>query len=153
MTTADITSVRPGSRMLENDYGIRTVFLAFLAAIFIHFAVACLLAALTGVFSPTIQPDESPAELTFVDLSTAKNPEFIETDESRKSADAPKEKTFESNANSIAASEVPATVDAALPSQAGKDRPFVELETHPYSLKIDGTEPRPSASKGREDQS
>jgi len=32
-----------------------------------------------------------------------------------------------------------------LPSQNGKDRPFVDLETHPYSLQMNGVQPRPSA--------
>src|SRR5205823_702003 len=70
----------------------------------------------------------------------------IETDESKKSVEPPKEKTFESNANSIAASELPATGEAPLPSQTGKDRPFVDLETHPHSLEIKGAQPQPSAA-------
>jgi outer membrane biosynthesis protein TonB len=152
LTTASPSSgafARPGTRTLDHEYDARTVFLALLAAIFIHFAVACLLASLSGVFSPTIPFDEKPAELTLVDLSSAqpvsKNPAFIETDESKQSVEAPKEKTFESNANSIAASELPAGGDAALPSQEGKDRPLVDLETHPYSPEMNGPQPQPSA--------
>jgi len=149
MTTADFMFARSGSRTLDHDYDARTVFLALLAAIFLHLAVACLLAALSGVFSPATPFDEKPVELTFVDLSPAqlvsKNPAFIETDESKKSAEAPREKTFESNANSIAASELPASGEAPLPSQMGKDRPFVDLETHPYSLQMNGAQPQPSA--------
>src|SRR5262245_5231141 len=103
MTTADIMFASPG-RTLDHEYDARTVFLAVLAAILIHLAVACLLASLSGVFSPTVPFEDKPVELTFVDLSpVSKNPAFIETDESKKSAEAPKEKTFESNANSIAA--------------------------------------------------
>ena len=150
MTTADFMFARSGSRTLDQDYDARTVLLALLAAIFLHLAVACLLAALSGVFSPATPFDEKPVELTFVDLSPAqlvsKNPAFIETDESKKSAEAPREKTFESNANSIAASELPATGQAPLPSQAGKDRPFVDLETHSYSLQMNGALPQPSAA-------
>jgi len=149
MTTADFMFARSGSRTLDQDYDARTVLLALLAAIFLHLAVACLLAALSGVFSPATPFDEKPVELTFVDLSPAqlvsKNPAFIETDESKKSAEAPREKTFESNANSIAASELPASGEAPLPSQMGKDRPFVDLETHPYSLQMNGAQPQPSA--------
>jgi len=149
MTTADFMFARSGSRTLDHDYDARTVLLALLAAIFLHLAVACLLAALSGVFSPATPFDEKPVELTFVDLSPAqlvsKNTAFIETDESKKSAEAPREKTFESNANSIAASELPASGEAPLPSQMGKDRPFVDLETHPYSLQMNGAQPQPSA--------
>ena len=147
MTTADIMFARPGSRTLDHESDARTVFLALVAAILIHLAVACLLAALSGVLSPTASFEENPVELTFVDLSpVSKNPAFIETDESKKSAEAPKEKTFESNANSIAASELPASGEAPLPSQAGKDRPSVDLETHAYSLQMNGAQPQPSAA-------
>src|SRR5438046_10634058 len=69
----------------------------------------------------------------------------METDESKQVAE-PKEKTFESNANSIAASGLPATGEAPLPSQQGKDRPFVELETHPYAPERQGVIPQPSAA-------
>jgi outer membrane biosynthesis protein TonB len=147
MTTADTIFARPGSRTLDHEYDARTVFLALIAAILIHLAVACLLAALSGVLSPTVPFEEKPVELTFVDLPpVSKNPAFIETDESKKSAEAPKEKTFESNADSVAASELPASGEAPLPSQTGKDRPFVDLETQAYSLQMNGAQPQPSAA-------
>ena len=68
----------------------------------------------------------------------------METDESKQSVEPPKEKTFESNANSIAASELPATGEAPLPSQQGKERPSVDLETHAYTPEIKGAIPQPS---------
>ena len=67
----------------------------------------------------------------------------METAPSKESAEKPKEQTFESNANSIAASKLPATGDAPLPSQDGKERPAVNLETHDYSLPTDGSKPQP----------
>jgi hypothetical protein len=148
MTTADIMFAQPGNRTIGHEYDARTVLWALLAAIFIHLMVAFLLAAFGGVFSPSAPIEENPVQLTFVDLSPAplvpKNSAFMETDESKKSAEPPKEKTFESNANSIAASELPATGEAPLPSQTGKDRPFVDLETHPHSLQMNGAQPQPS---------
>jgi len=122
---------------------------ALLAAIAIHLAVAFLLAAFSGVFAPTVPFEEKPAELTLLDLSPAslvpKNSAFIETDESKK-APEPKDKTFESNANSIGASEVAATGELPLPSQAGKDRPFMDLETHSYSRDMNGAQIEQSAA-------
>jgi len=148
MTTVDIMFAQPGDRTIGHEYDARTVLWALLAAIFIHLMVAFLLAAFGGVFSPSAPIEENPVQLTFVDLSPAplvpKNSAFMETDESKKSAEPPKEKTFESNANSIAASELPATGEAPLPSQTGKDRPFVDLETHPHSLQMNGAQPQPS---------
>src|SRR6266576_2300166 len=148
MTTADITFAQPGTSEIfrEHEYETRTVLFAVLAAILIHLLVALLLAAYSGVFSPTIPVEDKPVELTLVDLSPAsKNSAFIETDESKK-APEPKEKTFESNANSIGASELAATGELPLPSQTGKDRPFMDLETHQHSLETKGAQPQPSAA-------
>src|SRR5213080_465817 len=148
MTTADIMFAQPGNSetFREHEHETRTVLFALLAAILIHLLVALLLAAYGGVFSPPIPVEEKPVELTLVDLSPAsKNFAFVETDESKK-APEPKEKTFESNANSIGASELAATGELPLPSQTGKDRPFMDLETHQHSLETKGAQPQPSAA-------
>jgi outer membrane biosynthesis protein TonB len=87
-------------------------------------------------------------ELTFVDLSptsASKNSAFIETDESKK-APEPKDKTFESNANSIGASELAAVGELPLPSQDGKDRPLMDFETNPHSLETKGAQPQQSTA-------
>jgi outer membrane biosynthesis protein TonB len=150
MTTADIMFDQPGNRTIDHEYDGRAVLWALLAAILIHLVIAFLLAVFGGVLSPALPMEENPVQLTFVDLSpaplVAKNSAFIETDESKKSAAPPQEKTFESNANSIAASELPAAGDAPLPSQMGKDRPLLDLETHPHSLQMNGAQPQPSAA-------
>jgi len=148
MTTADIMFAQPGNpeSFRDHEYETRTVLLAILAAILIHLLVAFFLAAFSGVFSPTLPVEDKPVELTFMDLSPAsKNSAFIETDESKK-APEPKEKTFESNANSIGASELAATGELPLPSQTGKDRPFMDLETQQRSLETKGAQPQPSAA-------
>jgi outer membrane biosynthesis protein TonB len=150
MTTADIMFAQPGNRTIDHESNARAVLWALLAAIFIHLVIAFLLALFGGVFSPAVPIEDKPVQLTFVDLSPVplvpKNSAFMETDESKKSAEPPKEKTFESNANSIAASELPATGEAPLPSQTGKERPFVDLETHASSLQMNGAQPQPSAA-------
>src|SRR6266446_7022772 len=148
MTTADIMVAQPGNpeSLRDHEYNARTILWALLAAIAIHLVIAFLLAAFGGVFSPSVPMQEKPVELTFVDLSPAsKNSAFIETDESKK-APEPKDKTFESNANSIGASELAATGELPLPSQAGKDRPFMDLETNPYSLETKGAQPQQSSA-------
>jgi Gram-negative bacterial TonB protein C-terminal len=151
MTTADIMFAQPGNTesFRDHEYDARTVLWALLAAVAIHLAVAFLLAAFSGVFSPALPMPEKPAELTLMDLSPTsfvpKNSAFIETDESKK-APEPKDKTFESNANSIGASETDAAGEMPLPSQAGKDRPFMDLETHPYSRDMKGTQTEQSAA-------
>src|SRR6266480_6728462 len=150
MTTADIMFDQPGNRTIDHEYDGRAVLWALLAAILIHLVIAFLLAVFGGVLSPALPMEENPVQLTFVDLSptplVSKNSAFIETDESKKSVAPPQEKTFESNANSIAASELPAAGEAPLPSQMGKDRPLLDLETHPHSLQMNGAQPQPSAA-------
>ncbi len=149
MTTADIMFAQPGNpeSLRDHEYEKRTVLLALLAAILIHLLVAFFLAAFGGVFSPTTPVEDKPSELTFMDLAPTapKNSAFIETDESKK-APEPKEKTFESNANSIGASELAAAGELPLPSQAGKDHPFMDFETNPHSLETNGAQPQPSAA-------
>jgi outer membrane biosynthesis protein TonB len=150
MTTAEIMFAQPGDRTIDRKEEARKVLWALLAALFIHLVVAYSLAVLGGTFSPAFPVEEKPVELTLVDLPSTplvpKNAAFMETDESKQSAEPPKEKTFESNANSIAASGLPATGEAPLPSQQGKDRPFVDLETHPYAPEMKGAIPQPSTA-------
>jgi outer membrane biosynthesis protein TonB len=150
MTTADTMLAPLGNpeSFRDDEYDTRTILWALLAAIGIHLAIAFLLASFSGVFSPSLPMEDKPVELTFVDLPASlvpKNSSFVETDESKK-APEPKEKTFESNANSIGASELAAAGELPLPSQAGKDRPLMDLETNPYSLQTKGAQPQQSSA-------
>jgi outer membrane biosynthesis protein TonB len=143
MTTADIVFAQP-DRLRDQEQDARMVLWALLVAILIHLIAAFLLAAFSGFFSPSLPAPEKPVELTFMDLSPAsaasKNSAFIETED--KNAPEPKDKTFESNANSIGASELAATGEMPLPSQAGKDRPLMDFETNPHSLETKGAQPQ-----------
>ncbi|MEY2520190.1 MAG: hypothetical protein QOF24_1949 [Verrucomicrobiota bacterium] len=139
--------------MMEQTKERRKLALAILISLFLHLAIGYSLAAFGGVFKPTPPPDDTPSELTIVDLSAPppplvpKNPAYMQTDPSKESAEKPKEQTFESNANSLAASKQPATGDLPLPSQDGKDRPFTQLDTHDFSLQTQGSQPQPPAQK------
>ena len=147
MTTADTLFAQP-DRLRDHEQDARMIFWALLVAILIHLLAAFLLAAFSGFFSPSLPVPEKPVELTLMDLSpasTAKNSQFIETDESKK-APEPKDKTFESNANSIGAAELAATGELPLPSQAGKDRPLMDFETNPHSLETKGAQPQQNAA-------
>src|SRR6266704_412409 len=155
MTTADILFAQPGNpeSLRDHEYQTRTILLAVLLAILIHLLVAFFLAAFGGVFSPATHVEDKPVELTFVDLAptATKNSAFVETDESKK-APEPKEKTFESNANSIGATELAATGELPLPSQTGKDLPFMDLETHQHSLETKGAQPQQSTAASQQKQ-
>ena len=152
MPTAEFIIGRSADDAVERKQEVRKIFWALLAAVIIHLVVGCFLASFHDLLFSKITPaeEEKPVELTIVDLpkpgpALPKNAMFMETDESKQAAEPPKEKTFESNANSIGASQVPATGEAPLPSQEGKERPFVDLETHNYSIASRGAQPQPNA--------
>ena len=124
---------------------------AVVGSICVHLLVAFSLAAFNQISGPAAPLEEKPLELTMMDLSATPppgraNPAFIETDPEKESKEEPKEKTFESNANSVAKSTLPATGEAPLPSQEGKERPFLNMETQQSSLASKGAQPQPSAT-------
>ncbi len=132
---------------MEQKKQRRKIGFALLVSVVLHLLIGYSLAAFGSVFTPPLPVDETPPELTFMDLAPApekpKNPQFIATDKSKESAEKPKDQTFESNANSIAASEKSATGNLPLPSQDGVDRPTRDLETHDFSLQSQGAQPQP----------
>jgi outer membrane biosynthesis protein TonB len=151
MTTAEFIIGNSADDATERKKEARKILLALLAALCIHLLIGYSLAVFGGLlYSPfSVIEEDKPVELTFVDLATpapTKNAMFIPNDES-KQTEQPKEKTFESNANSIAASEVPPTSNLPLPSQQGVDRPDLDLDTHRQSLPSDGAQPQPSVAQ------
>ena len=147
MTTAEFIIGHSADDAGERKQEMRKVFWALLVAVAIHLLIGYSLAVYGGLlYSPFSTVEDKPVELSFVDLSTpapTKNTMFVENDES-KQTEAPKDKTFESNANSIAASQGAASADIPIPTQEGKDRPNFDLDTHPYSLPNQGAQPQPS---------
>jgi outer membrane biosynthesis protein TonB len=71
-------------------------------------------------------------------MTQQKNMAFIDTPDAKATTEQPKEQAFESNANSIGASELPALGTAPIPTQQGKELPTHDLESHPYSLDQQG---------------
>src|SRR3954463_4685031 len=134
--------------MSEKKKQGRKLGFAILISLILHLAVGFSLAAFGNVSSPLpTLPDEAPPELTLMDLSPApaveKNPQFVETDKSKESAEKPKDQTFESNANSLAASQTAPSGDRPQPSQDGTHLPLPDLETQYSSLQARGSTPQP----------
>ena len=152
MSTAEIT-FSVGELANERKLEARKILWAFLAALLVHVIVGFLLAIVSAMQSvPIPEEEEKPMEMTIVDMSPIepakpKNAQFIETDESKQSKEPPKEKTFQSNANSIGASEAAPTGDRALPSQDGKERDALELESQRYSLPNQGAPAQPAVAQ------
>ncbi len=127
----------------------RNIILAILASLLLHFIVAVSLASFGDKLQSPLPEEEKPVELTIVDAIPTpppvapKNSMFVDTPEKRQTQEQPKEKTFESNANSVAASQLPALGEAPIPTQEGKDRPGMDLENEKYALAQNGSQPTP----------
>jgi outer membrane biosynthesis protein TonB len=151
MTTAEFIIGHSANDAAERKKEARKILFALLAALCIHLLIGYSLAVFGGLlYSPfSVIEEDKPVELTFVDLATpapTKNAMFIPNDES-KQTEQPKEKTFESNANSIAASEVPPTSNLPVPSQQGVDRPNLDLDSQHQSIPNEGAQPQPSVAE------
>jgi cell division protein FtsN len=152
MTTAEFIIGHSADDAAERKQEARKILLALLAALFIHVIIGCSLAVFGGLLSTplSVMEEDKPVELSFVDLAATpapqKNTMFVENDES-KHVPEPKDKTFESNANSIAASQDVASGSMPVPSQQGRDRPTFDLDSHQYSLPNDGAQPQPSIAE------
>jgi outer membrane biosynthesis protein TonB len=151
-TTAEFMIGRSADDATERKQELRKIGLALLAAILLHLVIGSMLAAFNGLF-PTPPPveEDKPVELSIVELpppdpalQAKKNPMFRETDPTKETVEKPKEQTFESNANSIAASQLPAVGSEPLPSQLGTERPTTDLETHDATLGQTGAKPQPT---------
>src|SRR3954463_6074365 len=106
MSTAEVTFT-VGELATERKVEARKILWAVLAALIIHLIIGLILAVVNSFQSDVVVPvEDSPVELTIVPTTSVvpnkKNAEFIETDPSRQTAEVPKDKTFQSNANSIA---------------------------------------------------
>jgi hypothetical protein len=125
---------------------------AIFLSLLLHVVVGVSIASFGDKLQPSLPEDEKPVELTIVDLApvqtpppTPQSPPFIETVEQTETKEEPKEKTFESNANSIAASELPAVGIAPIPTQEGKELPTMDLTNRQHSLEREGAQPQPSS--------
>ena len=148
MNTAEFIIGHSEDDAAERKKEARKILWALLAALAIHLLIGYGLAVFGGLlYSPfSVTEEDKPVELTFVDLATpapAKNTLFVPNDES-KQTERPKEKTFESNANSIAASEQPATGSMPLPSQEGSERTKLDFDSNQASLANEAAQAQPS---------
>jgi outer membrane biosynthesis protein TonB len=152
MSTAEFIIGHSEDDAAERKKEGRKILVALLAAILIHLLIGYGLAVFGGLlYQPfSVSEEEKPVELTFMDLATpapTKNTMFVQNDES-KQTEQPKEKTFESNANSIAASEQSAAAanGMPLPSQEGNDRTKLDLNSQVATLSQQGAQAQPSAA-------
>ena len=122
---------------------------AILLSLLLHLIVGVSIASFGDKLQPRLTDDEKPVELTIVNVAPTPTPgvapkeaTFIDTPEQKTTVEKPNDKAFESNANSLASSELPATGIAPIPTQEGKKLPTKDLENHSHSLENDGAQPQ-----------
>src|SRR6266566_1738839 len=125
---------------------------AVFVSLLLHLVVGVSIASFGDKLQPSLPEEEKPVELTIKDLApiptppaVPKNTPFIDAAEQTATKEEPKEKTFESNTNSIAASELPALGIAPIPTQEGNELPTMDLTNRQHSLEREGAQPQPSS--------
>src|SRR6184192_4410537 len=123
---------------------------AVFVSLLLHLIVGVSIASFGDKLQPSLPEDEKPVELTIVDLpprpappAVSNSTPFIDTTAQTETKEEPKEKAFESNANSMAASELPALGIAPIPTQEGKELPTMDLKNRQHSLDVEGAQAQP----------
>jgi TonB family protein len=138
MNTVTLTSWR--------DYDSRKALAALTASILIHLFLIVFVALALSIRPPMPVPqrEEPPVELTIVAPPEAPpklKPSYVETSESQRAENPPENSAFESDKDAHAASPLPATGDAPVPTQDGRESPALSFENKEYTA---GPLPRPS---------
>ncbi len=124
-------------------------------SVIVHLLLILLIAVMLG-FRPEIPPppppDEAPVEITLLDAPVPNPktaPEYIATTESQRVDKPPENPAFESDKDTLAASALPASGDAPLPTMDGETAPGISFENRNYTT---GLEPKPAAPPPRPEQ-
>ncbi|MGC2577052.1 MAG: hypothetical protein WA376_05700, partial [Terrimicrobiaceae bacterium] len=111
---------------------------ALIASIVVHLLIILLVALGLSFRAPLFvrQVEEEPVELTLVappKFSPKQEPAYVETNESQRAEKPPEERVFESDKDTHAASPLPATGDAPIPTQDGQESPALSFENKEYT--------------------
>jgi outer membrane biosynthesis protein TonB len=120
------------TRLLERRESKRLVGWALLISLLIHLVIV-LTVATFYILDPTPPPEQiEEIEITIIDPPPQQKPTFVDT--SAPESNPPEQAPFESDRNTVAASPDAATGEAELPSQDGKDQPFMELDQQELAM-------------------
>lgn len=133
-----------GTRTMERRKQQRRTWWALLISLLVHSAV---ILAVAWIYLLELNPPPEPVEeieITFIEPPTAPpKPKFVDTS-APEAEKPPEEAVFESDRDTAAASPDAATGAEPVPSQDGKEQPFLELEQQELALaKVDEAPPAP----------
>ncbi len=123
----------------------RQTIAAAILSVLLHLALIGGIAwILTRPILEAEKDEPEPLEITLMPVEAPKpaEPQFVRTDPANALPDAPQSAAFESDNNTRAASEAPATGTEAVPSMEGEDSPAMELANREYTA---GREARPAS--------
>lgn len=119
---------------------------AVILSVILHLLLIIGIAIVVGLKPPTmmIPEEEETIQVTMVDPPKPpdEEPQYLSTVESQRSKTAPETPAFESDKDTRAASEAPATGDVPLPTQEGEESPATQFEDREFTP---GKEPQPSS--------
>ena len=133
----------------------RKALAALVASILLHLFIIGSVSLVLAVRRPILvpPPEESPVELTLVaapDTTPKQKPAYVQTSESQRADKPPEESVFESDKDTHAASPLPASGDAPVPTQDGRDQPGLSLENREYTAGPVPQESSPAAQPREE---
>ena len=118
---------------------------AFIASVLIHLLLILLIAWLLAnrPALPPPKPEEPAVEITLLNSPPAQRaePQYVETSEAQRADRPPENPAFESDKDTHAASPLPATGDAPVPTMDGEESPTLSMENREYTP---GREARPA---------
>lgn len=121
-------------------------FRAVVISVLIHVLLALLIGALIAFRPELPKPavEEAPMELTIIEPPPAEppKPSYVDTSTSTETDKPTENAPFESDRNTVAASQMPAKGAAPIPTQEGEDAPGLEFQNRNYT---DGKPSQPSA--------
>lgn len=131
----------------QPDDSRRETVVAAILSVLIHILVALSFAvfvAIPAFEAPRPVPDRTPLEITLIPPVPPKPaaPQFVRTTPAAEAPKPPKDAPFESDNDTRAAGNAPASGSEPLPSVAGKDVPGMDFENRKYTA---GTKPQPAA--------
>lgn len=144
------------ARKREAETEKRRIAFAFVLSLFLHLGLI-LLVAVTVRMRPVVPlpeaDEEDMLEVVFTEPEPAQpvetkpvQPTYVETVESQRQEEAPKDSTFESDKNTHAASDQAPTGTLPLPSTEGRESKAIEWQDRTYA---EGETPREDAVMGQ----
>ena len=111
---------------------------ALIVSLIVHCLIILLVSLALTIRPPVFvpRPEETPVELTLVELPQAQQdekPSYVETSESQSSDKPPENAPFESDKDTQAAAPLPASGDAPVPTQDGQEKPGLSFENKEYT--------------------